>query len=345
MTKVYKGGPRVPDKVAVDNLSLDVMRGESVCLLGPNGSGKTTLIKMIAGLVTPTRGVIRIGAMAQASSHSPVRGPGSRGAPARLGIVSGDSRSLYWRLTCAQNLQYFGTLRSGRWWRALSRRIDDLLQALGLAGVLHLPAGDLSRGLQQRLALAVGLISDPEVLILDEPTSGLDVLAVTGLKELLRRLLADGRTLFIATHDMGFSEAISDKVAIMQEGRLIAFDTVLGLSRLLKTQSYEILVDGNLEGPEVQRLMSTPLVTIDTLPGGVRIAADVEDIRSLYHILDILRQSRASILSLAKKEPNLERVYKEIVGGAGIGSIPGSLCRRDKAGDRDAGAISALSAG
>ena len=178
VTKIYSNLAGRPVARALAGVSFAVKPGEIFSLLGPNGAGKSTIIKIIAGVVEPTSGYVKVGGFDMSRDR--------RRAQSRLGVVLGDSRAVYWRLTVKENLEYFGILRNPVGIRALREQADYLLQLLGLYDMRHRPAGELSRGMRQKLACAVALLGEPNVILMDEPTAGLDVQATKSLTEFLR---------------------------------------------------------------------------------------------------------------------------------------------------------------
>lgn len=195
-------------------VSLRVEHGETYGLLGPNGAGKSTLMKILATLVTPDAGSARI------DGHDVTREPGAvRG---RLGIMLEQERSFLGRLTGRQNLEFFAALY-GAFGAQAHRRIDELLDLVGL-----IDAGDrwvqkYSLGMQHRLALARALIPDPSVLLLDEPTRSLDPDGAHELCDLLRRLAGKiGKAVFLLSHDLETVKTACDRIGILHRGRLLA---------------------------------------------------------------------------------------------------------------------------
>lgn len=189
---------------ALKGVSLELCRGEILTFLGPNGAGKTTLVKILAGLVEPDEGRVE------------VRVEGKRTG---LGAVLEGSRNLYWRLSALENLIYFGTLRGLAPKQARQRGLE-LLEAVGLSDKLHQTVGTLSRGQQQRAALAAALVHDPPILFLDEPTLGVDLEAQEAIRSWLLQLKNDGKAILLTTHQLDLAEAVADRVAILLEGEV-----------------------------------------------------------------------------------------------------------------------------
>src|SRR5713101_2413466 len=177
LTKRYGKGARA--LTAVDHVSLTVPYGQVFGLLGPNGAGKTTTIKMMTGLVTPTEGTALVGGY-DVGRH---RGDAVR----QIGAVLEGSRNVYWSLSAWQNLLYFGRLK-GLSRRLIAPRAESLLRSLDLWERRHQAVGSYSRGMQQKVAIAAALITDPPILLLDEPTLGLDVQMARTVKDWIARL-------------------------------------------------------------------------------------------------------------------------------------------------------------
>ncbi len=204
---------------ALVGLDLEVKRGDRIAVMGPNGAGKTTLLKLIGGLLLPTEGEVRVNGCSTLAHNAAAR--------RSVGFVFNEERSFFWRLTAVQNLEFFGALDnlSGR---DLRGRIRELIHLVGLDGASETPIADYSSGMKQRLALARGLLAEPDVLILDEPTRALDPVACDELIELImRRIYGDaGKTLLIATHRPEEASRLCSSVLIIDEGRLKAFDAI-----------------------------------------------------------------------------------------------------------------------
>lgn len=206
---------RYGDHLAVDALSLEVAAGELFGFLGPNGAGKTTTIKMLMGLIRPTSGDAAL------CGFDVVR------EPLRARAVAGyvpDQAALYDKLTGREMLGLVGDLFGVP--RALQRsRVEPMLETFVLAGQGDDLIQTYSRGMRQKLALCAALIHDPRVLFLDEPTVGLDPAGARQLKDVLRRLCAEGRTVFLSTHVLEVAELLCDRVGILNRGTLITVDS------------------------------------------------------------------------------------------------------------------------
>jgi ABC-2 type transport system ATP-binding protein len=202
---------RFAEANAVDGIDLAVPAGGVYGFLGPNGAGKTTTIRILVGLLWPTRGSARIFGEAIAP-----------GAPVldRVGSLI-ERPALYPYLSARDNVRVFGTAH-GLGPDILTQRIGEALDRVGLANVARRKAGGFSTGMRQRLALAIALIGRPDLVILDEPTNGLDPNGVVDVRELIARLAADGTTVFLSSHVLPEVEQLCDRVAILREGRIVA---------------------------------------------------------------------------------------------------------------------------
>jgi ABC-2 type transport system ATP-binding protein len=209
---------------AVDGVDLHVERGEIFGVLGPNGAGKTTTMKMLATLLEPTAGRAQILGFDVVSHAREVR--------RRMGAVLSDGRSLYWKLTARENLEYFAALY----------HVPPTEQAARIRGALSAVKLDdraddyverYSTGMRQRLVLARALLPDPELLLLDEPTVGLDPQSSRDLRDRVRDLKSQGRTVLLTTHYMEEADQLCDRIAIVDHGRIVALDTPGGLKRTI----------------------------------------------------------------------------------------------------------------
>ena len=209
-----RGGVR-----AVDGVSFTAADGEITGLLGPNGAGKTTLLRMLATLMIPDAGSARI------EGHDVVRD--RYAVRRRIGVLS-DARGLYPRLTARENIRYYGALH-GLSGAALDARIDELVGALGIAGIADRRAQGFSQGERMKVAIARALVHDPQTILLDEPTNGLDIMSIRALRDLLRGLRAEGKCLLFSTHVMQEVSALCDSIVILGRGRVVATGTAVEL--------------------------------------------------------------------------------------------------------------------
>ena len=222
LTKKYK------DVVAVDGLNLSVKQGELLSLLGVNGAGKTTTIKMLSCLTQPTAGDAYLNGKSVTKEAAVVK---------KILGVSPQETAVAPGLTVEENLR----LMCGVYGLSKEKtvaKIAELAAKLGLESVMKKKAGKLSGGWQRRLSIAMALVSEPQILYLDEPTLGLDVLARSDLWDIIRELKGKV-TVVLTTHYMEEAEALSDRVAIMREGRLLMCDTVDAIKERAETDSFE----------------------------------------------------------------------------------------------------------
>ena len=228
---------RFGEFVAVDNLNLDVAAGQVLGYLGPNGSGKTTTIRMLLGLLHPSAGRATVLNYDVATQSEQVR--------ARTGYMS-QKFALYGELTARENLAFY----AGVYGVTDARRVDDMLESLGLRAVQNQRVADLSTGWRQRLALATAIIHQPGLLFLDEPTSGVDPVARRAFWELIYDLAAQGITIMVSTHYMDEAEYCT-QVGIMRAGRLLALDEPARLKAALPGQVWEVYADPLLDALDV----------------------------------------------------------------------------------------------
>jgi ABC-2 type transport system ATP-binding protein len=215
---------RYGDKIAVDNISLDVHAGEVFGFLGPNGAGKTTTIKMIVGLLQPTLGSVSVG------------GYDVQAQPLLAKAASGyvpDTPNLYAKLTGRELLRFVGDLYDlDR--NQVAQRTDELLRMFDLTAAADDTVDSYSHGMQQKASLASALMHDPRVLVLDEPTVGLDPKSARLIKDILRQMADRGAAVFLSTHILEIAERMCDRIGIINKGVLIAVGTMNELRALGK---------------------------------------------------------------------------------------------------------------
>ena len=218
------------DTIVVDHLSLQIERGEIVGLIGHNGAGKSTTLKMIAGLVEPTSGLVQV--MGHDMRKESIR------VKARTGYLPEES-SLYEAMTPRQYRLFFSELYQMPRQKAL-QRIDGLLDSLGLAEKNKL-SGEFSKGMKRKTAIARALLHDPDLLILDEPNSGLDPLTSFFIINYLKTLKREGKTIILSAHNLFHVETICDRVGIIKNGKLLVFDNMDVIRSRLGKREYQVL--------------------------------------------------------------------------------------------------------
>lgn len=291
---------------ALNGLNFTVSKGIVFGLLGPNGSGKTTTIRILSTLLTPTSGHAYVLGYDVVKDAGKVRG--------RIGLILGGERGLYGRLTGEENLKYFAALNHLS--RELSRkRVKETIELVGLTEASQQLVEQYSRGMRQRLHIARGLLTDPEVLFMDEPTIGLDPAGAQELRQLIPMLVQKGKTILLTTHYMSEADELSTQVAIINRGKIIAS----GAPREIKRSFAKIIicevicrttVAGALEAvqslPGIQRVTSSsdgPLqrMTIQAIPG-----TEVK-----MKVMNIIGES--NIESIVMRDPTLEEAYLSII--------------------------------
>jgi len=229
LTKIFKDFWGRDKVKAVDNLNVEIFSGEVFGLLGPNGSGKTTTIKMLLGLLYPTRGRARVFG----------RDPSNVDVKSRIGYLPEETR-LYQFLDSWETLDFYGRLfkldGSSR-----SKRSEELVEMVGLAPAASRAVGQYSKGMARRIGLAQSLINDPDLLILDEPTAGMDPIGTRQIKDLVLELKKRGKTILLSSHLLADVEDVCDRVAIMYGGRLLCYGPVEEL--LSQQQMVQVMME------------------------------------------------------------------------------------------------------
>ena len=210
LTKYYGNKPAAKD------ISFEVKKGEVFGLLGTNGAGKSTTIKMLCGLLKPTRGSIRIGNIDL--QRMPLK------AKSMMGYLP-ENPLIYDKLTGAETLELIGKLRKLSI-DMIEQRVKYYADTLGLGEQIYHEVGTYSKGMRQKLAIAMTLIHDPEMVLLDEPASGLDPRYTKLLKDWIKNLSANGRTVLLSTHIIEMAETLCDKIGIIDQGKMKAMGTV-----------------------------------------------------------------------------------------------------------------------
>jgi len=291
---------------AVRGISFTVERGELFGLLGPNGAGKTTTIKMLITLLLPTDGTARVLGMDVVERARDVR--------RRIGYVFGGDRGLYERLSAYDNLRYFAELY-GVSGRAQRRRIDEVLELVGLKGRESERVEGYSRGMRQRLHIARGILHDPEIVFLDEPTIGVDPVGARELRSTIADLVAAGKTLLLTTHYMFEADALCDRIAVIARGRIVGEGTPAELKRgVADGRVTEIEVFGVDDGcvGRLRAVEGVTAVTIEEHDQKQLLVVQSTGERELTQKL-LAQLGPAAVGRVASREPTLEDAYVALV--------------------------------
>ena len=283
LSKVFKDFWGRPKAHAVNNVSFQVRRGEVFGLLGPNGSGKSTTVKLLLGLLNPTRGHIEV--FGRSTRHVATK--------RRIGYLPEESY-LYRYMDSAETLDFFGSLfnlPSGE----RRQRIEQLLEMVGLDKVRRRTVGEFSKGMQRRIGLAQALINDPDLVILDEPTSGLDPIGCREVKDLIVELARRGKTVILSSHLLADVEDVCDRVVIYYGGKIQAMGT---LKELLSTPDQLRITVPVLERETLEKVLATIRADLTKkLPESsalesVTVDSPTQNLESYF--LDVVKKARSS---------------------------------------------------
>jgi ABC-2 type transport system ATP-binding protein len=273
LTKIFKDFWGRPKARAVDNIDFEVRRGEVFGLLGPNGSGKSTTVKMLLGLLYPTKGHIEV------FGHSPRH----VATKARIGYLPEESY-LYRYLDSHETLDFFGNL-----FRlpdnVRRNRAEQLLDMVGLAQVRTRTVGEFSKGMQRRIGLAQALINDPDLVLLDEPTSGLDPIGCREIKDLILALAQRGKTVLLSSHLLADVEDVCDRVVILYGGRVQAMGT---LKELLARPDAVRITMPPLPRETMQQVLAT--IRRDVAEEKVKIDTPTQNLESYF--LEVVQKAK-----------------------------------------------------
>ena len=308
LMKSYKKRKSKEYTQAVNDVSFTVNKGEILGLLGPNGAGKTTTIKMICGLLIPDTGTITINGMNNREKRL--------GALKHISAVLEGNRNLYWRLTVRENLEYFAGNR-GASRKEVSNQIEDLLESFNLKEKEKELVNRLSRGMQQKLAIAVAMLANSDVILLDEPTLGLDVETGYEVRELLRTIVDDyNRTIIISSHDMNVIQDLCDRTVIINDGKIVVDDKVENLMKLFEVRAYTITLGDVLSEQQqhiLQRKFPEYEYSTETMQPVLQIHLTQSD--EIYDLFDVLKMENTPVESIDRNTINFEQIFMKIVKG------------------------------
>lgn len=293
---------------AVDSISFTVKDGELFGLLGPNGAGKTTTVKMLTTLLIPTSGTANIAGMDVVRDANKIR--------SHIGFIFGGERGLYWRLSGEDNLRYFASLYYVLP-EVAKKRIPYLLELVGLSERNKEKVEGYSRGMKQRLHIARALIHDPQILFLDEPTIGLDPVGARELRQTVLNLQSEKKTILLTTHYMFEADALCQRIAVINHGKIIALDTPANLKQIVKELSVVELETFGVSPDAINRMKELPFVESVTVENHdqtqhiiVQTPKGPEVVPALIETLDGVEIGKVSL-----REPTLEDAYVRLVGG------------------------------
>ena len=293
---------------AVNDVSFNVQKGEILGLLGPNGAGKTTTIKMICGLLIPDSGSISIKGMDLSKNKL-------QGLQHISAVLEGN-RNLYWRLTVRENLEYFAGNR-GKSRKEVYGRIEELLDQFNLKGKEHELVNRLSRGMQQKLAIAVALLADSEVILLDEPTLGIDIETGYEVRQILRDIVEkSNRTIILSSHDMDVIQDLCDRTVIINHGQIVVDDKVENLMRLFAVRSYTITL-GQLLTEQQEMILQQEFSHFQYSADRIEPILEIDLAKSedIYKLFDIFKKENTPVEAIDRSTINFEQVFMKIVKG------------------------------
>jgi ABC-2 type transport system ATP-binding protein len=289
---------------AVKGISLQVARGEVFGLLGPNGAGKTTTISMLTGLLEPSGGRITVDGLDLNSHTNEVK--------AKMGLVP-QEMALYMSLSARQNLMFFGRIY-GLKGKDLRQRVDEVLEMIGLTERADDPVSDYSGGMKRRVNIGAGLLHKPQILFLDEPTVGVDPQSRNAIFESVETLNRAGMSVIYTTHYMEEAQRLCQRVAIVDEGQIIAQDTPTALIRSLGGGVVMLGVAETAPEDLAERIAQVPAVRSAVRNDG-QLKIETQRLQeALMQTLDITNQLDVRITSLEILEPNLESVFLHLTG-------------------------------
>ncbi|HET7685110.1 MAG TPA: ABC transporter ATP-binding protein [Candidatus Limnocylindria bacterium] len=298
------------DVPAVRGISFHVRPGELFGLLGPNGAGKTTTIKMLITLLLPTSGSAHVMGHDVVKETTEVR--------RRIGYVFGGDRGLYDRVSALDNLRYFAELY-GVDPAVQQGRIGALLEMVGLVGREKEKVEGYSRGMRQRLHIARGLLHDPEVVFLDEPSIGLDPVGARELRQTVRSLVDAGKTVLLTTHYMFEADALCDRIAVINAGRIVALGTGADLKDAIANRTIVEIETFGVTDDAVARLRDDPDVnavnTEERDQSQILLVQSDRGTQITHRLLALLGETRVG--KVVAREPTLEDAYVHLIATTG----------------------------
>ena len=301
MRQMKGGAPKKDSIRAVDDISFEINYGEIFGFLGPNGAGKTTTIRMLTGVLKPTKGQITIFGKNLWKNQISVK--------QLMGHVP-EEANVYIDLTGMQNLTFIGELY-GISKHERIERAEDLLNKFELFEKRNILAKKYSKGMKQRLLLCMALMSTPKILFLDEPTQGLDVQSSIIIKKLIREYNEKGMTIFMTTHDMEVANELCHRIAIINKGKIIGLDTPKNLKKLKQDyQAIDFYFTNDVDEKDLKDLNSVK--EVKRIRDYYRVIVDDVN-NSIHEIMNYLKLNHIIIKKMNTHEPSLEEVFIKMI--------------------------------
>ncbi len=311
--RLFQGRKPVEWAVAVEGVSLNIQKGEIFGLLGPNGAGKSTTIRMLCTLLEPTSGTARVNGFDIRKQANKVR--------QSLGTVLAGERSIYWKLTARENLEYFAALYHIPP-EIARKRIRELLKRMELENRADDLVEKYSTGMKQRVAISKALLAHPPIVLLDEPTLGLDPQAARKVRELVMELKNEGQTVLLTTHYMEEADQLSDRIGIIDKGKIIALDTPEALKQRIDQKDvvhmeiagwHPAMADTIRKMPNVHNLVARH-VPDDSL---WEVSLQADNSRSILPgIIECINHNGTRLVNMNIVKPSLEDVFIHLTGKA-----------------------------
>jgi ABC-2 type transport system ATP-binding protein len=295
---VEKLTKRYGDLLAVNDISFTVRKGEVFAFLGPNGAGKTTTVEIIETIRTPTSGKVSLLGMDVTKKK--------RKIVRRIGVLP-QGFSSFDRITVCETIQYYSRLFNCR-----NTDVDGLIELANLKDKSKEQFKNLSGGLKQRLGIAIALVNNPEVVFLDEPTTGLDPRARREVWDVLLGLKKKGKTVFLTTHYMEEAELLADTVAIISKGSIVAMGSPVEL--IERNANYLVLTLQSVDEKVFEIVQKIGFEPAHTNHNNIKVRVEHQD--DVRKILNAIKDTGASFLSLDVRKPNLEEVFLKLTGAA-----------------------------
>lgn len=297
ISKIFKGRFK-----ALDNISLNVKRGEIYGLLGPNGAGKTTLVNILATLLYPTEGSAKILGMDVVKQANDIR--------KKIGICFGDTR-FFWSFKVREILKYYGML-AGIHKQERDKKIQNLVDKVGIRSFYNKQFNSLSKGMKQKVALVKCLISDPEVILMDEPTSGLDVDVAIKTRNILNDLTKEGKTILLTSHNMHEVEALCKNITVINRGRVITEGNIKKIKEKIKfSDTISLVLNKYSKLDFLRKIKGFHGYDLKDNRLNVRVESSKD---SISHILNSINKNGYKIIDLEIRDISLEEVFLKLVG-------------------------------